>query len=153
MTLCDSPFGDNYKSNAATVAVTKCDVSLLMEKIQEYFFKVVAKLHVSCRVIPLPIKVAQLHNRLLRFWQRTGLYIFWAINNTKNICDCMGCHNGSNGTPLDPPLFWLHITLKKTVRKEATRCEEKGNTFEEAVLCNFFAEQIQLFEWSNFSLL
>ncbi len=25
----------------------------------------------------------------------------------KNICDGVGCQNGSNGTPLDPPLFWL----------------------------------------------
>ncbi len=25
----------------------------------------------------------------------------------KNICDGVGRQNGSNGTPLDPPLFWL----------------------------------------------
>ena len=24
----------------------------------------------------------------------------------------MGRHNGSNGTPLDPPLFWLDNTFK-----------------------------------------
>jgi hypothetical protein len=24
----------------------------------------------------------------------------------------MGSHNGSNGTPLDPPLFWLDNTFK-----------------------------------------
>ncbi len=23
----------------------------------------------------------------------------------------MGCHNGSNGTPLEPPLFWLDNTF------------------------------------------
>jgi hypothetical protein len=26
----------------------------------------------------------------------------------------MGSHNGSNGTPLDPPLFWLDNTFKLT---------------------------------------
>ncbi len=32
----------------------------------------------------------------------------------KNICDCMGqIHNGLNGTPLDPPLFWLDNTFKE----------------------------------------
>jgi hypothetical protein len=35
VTLRDSPVGDT--SNAATVAVTKCDVSLLMEKIKNIF--------------------------------------------------------------------------------------------------------------------
>jgi hypothetical protein len=35
VTLCDSPFGDT--SNAAIVAVTKRDVSLLMEKIKNIF--------------------------------------------------------------------------------------------------------------------
>ncbi len=38
MTLRNSPFGD--MSNAAPVAVTKREVSLLMEK-REYFFKFV----------------------------------------------------------------------------------------------------------------
>jgi hypothetical protein len=30
----------------------------------------------------------------------------------KNISDGVGSHNGSNGTPLDPPLFWLDNTFK-----------------------------------------
>jgi hypothetical protein len=30
----------------------------------------------------------------------------------KNICDGVGCQNGSNGTPLDPPLFWLDNIFK-----------------------------------------
>ena len=31
---------------------------------------------------------------------------------SKNICDGVGCQNGSNGTPLDPPLFWLDNIFK-----------------------------------------
>ncbi len=30
----------------------------------------------------------------------------------KNICDGVGSQNGSNGTPLDPPLFWLDNIFK-----------------------------------------
>jgi hypothetical protein len=30
----------------------------------------------------------------------------------KNICDGVGRQNGSNGTPLDPPLFWLDNIFK-----------------------------------------
>jgi hypothetical protein len=30
----------------------------------------------------------------------------------KNICDGVGCQNGSKGTPLDPPLFWLDNIFK-----------------------------------------
>jgi hypothetical protein len=30
----------------------------------------------------------------------------------KNICDGVGCQNGLNGTPLDPPLFWLDNIFK-----------------------------------------
>jgi hypothetical protein len=36
VTLRDSPFGDTGTSNAATVAVTKRDISLLMEKIKNF---------------------------------------------------------------------------------------------------------------------
>ncbi len=38
---------------------------------------------------------------------RLALYVF-----LKNICDGVGCQNGSNGTPLDPPLFWLDNIFK-----------------------------------------
>jgi hypothetical protein len=31
----------------------------------------------------------------------------------KNIRDGVGSQNGSNGTPLDPPLFWLDNIFKK----------------------------------------
>ncbi len=48
MTLRDSPFGD--VSNAATVSVTKREVSLLMKKNEENFFKMGAKLHVSTQL-------------------------------------------------------------------------------------------------------
>jgi hypothetical protein len=30
----------------------------------------------------------------------------------KNICDGVGCQNGSNGTPLDPTLYWLDNIFK-----------------------------------------
>ncbi len=73
-------------------------------------------------------KVAQCLNAPLSFWQRNPyqkrLHIFLSLNAgtvffaiyvvrlalyvcLKNICDGIGCQNGSNGTPLDPPLFWL----------------------------------------------
>jgi hypothetical protein len=32
----------------------------------------------------------------------------------KNICDGEGSRNGSNGTTLYPPLFWLDNTFKGT---------------------------------------
>jgi hypothetical protein len=48
VTLRDRPFGDT--SNAATLAVTKHDVSLFREKNEEYFFKLAAKLHVPTQV-------------------------------------------------------------------------------------------------------
>ena len=31
---------------------------------------------------------------------------------SKNICDGVGCQNGSNGTPLDPRLIWLDNIFK-----------------------------------------
>ncbi len=39
----------------------------------------------------------------------------------KNISDDVGSPNGSNGTPLDPPLFWLDniFKLKDTSREGA----------------------------------
>jgi hypothetical protein len=33
--------------------------------------------------------------------------------STKNISDGVGSQNGSNGTPLDPPLFWLDNIFKE----------------------------------------
>jgi hypothetical protein len=35
----------------------------------------------------------------------------------KNIGDCMS-HNGSNGTPLDPPLFWLDNTFNELTKEK-----------------------------------
>ena len=39
----------------------------------------------------------------------------------KNICDGVGSQNGSNGTPLDPPLFWLDNIFKGGVMKQRNR--------------------------------
>jgi hypothetical protein len=33
----------------------------------------------------------------------------------KNTCDGVGSQNGSNGTPLDPPLFWLDNIFKENL--------------------------------------
>ena len=94
--LRDRSFGDT--SNAATVAVTKRDVSLLMEKMKNIFFQIrsetprvvtamVAVFDVSHHglsrnvkyrnlyllprnlyLLPLPVKVAQHHNAPSSFW-------------------------------------------------------------------------------------
>jgi hypothetical protein len=34
----------------------------------------------------------------------------------KNICDGVGGQDESNGTPLDPPLFWLDNIFKQKTR-------------------------------------
>ena len=38
----------------------------------------------------------------------------------KNICDCVGGQDKSNGTPLDPPLFWLDNIYKQANFKTHT---------------------------------
>jgi hypothetical protein len=43
----------------------------------------------------------------------------------KNICDGVGCQNGSNGTPLYPPLFWLDNIFKLVVTKELLLVTQK----------------------------
>ncbi len=51
----------------------------------------------------------------------------------KNICDGVGGQDESNGTPLDPPLFWLDNIFKEKSVKEARLCiiimHYKGKTF------------------------
>jgi hypothetical protein len=48
----------------------------------------------------------------------------------KNICDGVGCQNGSNGTPLIPPLFWLdnifNTTHKFTYHTWIALCDPTG---------------------------
>ncbi len=42
----------------------------------------------------------------------------------KNICDGVGGQDESNGTPLDPPLFWLDNIFKH--KKDGVRCNLNG---------------------------
>ncbi len=52
------------------------------------------------------------------FWHLTLKTVFLRFTRTswdvclKSICYCKGSHNDSNGTPLDPPLFWLDTIFK-----------------------------------------
>ncbi len=41
----------------------------------------------------------------------------------KNICDGVGCQNGSNGTPLDPPLFWRDNIFKMSIKNGAIEAD------------------------------
>jgi hypothetical protein len=48
---------------------------------------------------------------------KTGFFAIYVVRLAlyvclKNICDGVGSQNGSNGTPLDPPLFWLDNIFK-----------------------------------------
>ena len=43
----------------------------------------------------------------------------------KNICDGVGGQDESNGTPLDPPLFWLDNIFKLILRLKNNRCDKK----------------------------
>ncbi len=43
----------------------------------------------------------------------------------KNISDGVGNQNGSNGTPLDPPLFWLDNIFKGSLQWD--NISEKAN--------------------------
>jgi hypothetical protein len=42
---------------------------------------------------------------------RLALYVY-----LKNSCDGVGGQDESNGTPLDPPLFWLDNIFKSTTK-------------------------------------
>ncbi len=134
--LRNSPCGGTSK--AATIAVTTCVVSLLMDGNNNIFFKLVVELHMSPQLRWRSLTYR--HRGCSATSQRTFKFLvanvtyemtprfftpkrwnrFFAIYVVrlalyvclKNIWDGVGGQDESNGTPLDPPLFWLDNIFK-----------------------------------------